>query len=128
MTSLAPSAFLSGAGTSDSCEELVALPASVGPAQSSHRPTELQRAVTPGEEATEARAWETGHGSQEEMELQEARPCALHQVLLVPGKFSRLHIPTEKMKPGSCPGIQPFVPEMTLGGGSWVPHSCGDQQ
>lgn len=40
-------------------------------------------------------------------------------VFLVPGKFSRLHIPTEKMKPGSCLGVQPFILEMTLGGGSW---------
>lgn len=37
VTSLGPSALLSGAGTSDSWEKLVALPTSVGPEQSSHR-------------------------------------------------------------------------------------------
>lgn len=74
-----------------------------------------------------------GHGLKEEMELQGARHFAVTQGLLVPGKFSRLAIPTEKMKPASCLGrLQQFTPEMTLGGGSWplslgVPHPCDDQ-
>lgn len=37
MTSLVPSALSSGAGTSESWEEVVALPSSVGPEQSRHK-------------------------------------------------------------------------------------------
>lgn len=104
----------------------------MGPEQSSHRPkgTELLRGVTLGEEATEAN--QGLRDSKEGTELREPGTVQPLRVFLVPGKFSRPTIPTEKMKPGSCPGVQPFISEMVLGRGSWplslgVHHPCGDQ-
>lgn len=128
VTSLAPSALLSGAGTSDSCEG-----GTGGPPHLSAPRAEQPRAHR-HRTAKRSHPWRgshqsQGHGSKEEMELRGARQCADTPV---PGKFSKLDIPTEKMKPASCPRVQPLVPEVTLGGGSWslslgVPHPCGDQ-
>lgn len=52
------------------------------------------------------------------------------RVFPVLGMFPRYPLDTKKMKPGSCPGLWPFIPEMALSKGSWplpleAPHPCG---
>lgn len=79
--------------------------------------------------ATEAKAWET---ARRERSSGSQTLCSHCRVFLVSGKFSWLAIPTEKMKPGSFPGVQLLIPEMALGRGLrplslGVPHPCGDQ-
>lgn len=115
VTSLVPSALLSGAGALTAGRNWWPSPPQWAQSRAATGPKAQNYTEGPPLEGkvTEARAWEMGHGSKEEgMELQTLQSCRACSWKVLQA------IPSEKMEPASCPGLQLFIPEMTLGGGS----------
>lgn len=125
MPSLVPSALLSGA------ELPTAMRKQWLPHLSDLKGTDLGIRVTPEGKPLMSELG-TGMATKRKHSFKELGTLCSHVGhFLFLESFPRFSVPTEKMTPGSWPGLQPFILEMNLGGGSRplslvAPYPCGN--